>query len=220
MINCPHNTLDGSRMVCHWPDCCKNGSGRLDGECLDAKGSYDPGIGINLIGGRQIDLRYPRVEDILITDIAGALSKICRFAGHVPNFYSVAQHSVLVSRALPESLALAGLLHDASEAYLNDITRALKHSPEMVGYRQLEDRMQRTIFRAFNLPEDMDASIKRADQELAHIEMRTMLFGETLLMSEVPGSLPFYIEPLCPGVAEEMFLMEFVKLTRFVDTIS
>lgn len=56
----------------------------------------------------------PRVEDVRISDIAHALSMLCRFAGHTRGFYSVAQHSVLVSRLCSQQDALWGLLHDAS----------------------------------------------------------------------------------------------------------
>jgi len=80
---------------------------------------------------RPFDLLNPRAEDILTTDLAHALSLVCRFNGHCAHHYSVAQHSLLVAYIIekeggtPEE-QLAGLLHDGTEAYISDLTRPLK----------------------------------------------------------------------------------------------
>ncbi|AVO51243.1 phosphohydrolase [Ectopseudomonas mendocina] len=80
---------------------------------------------------RAFDLLNPRAENVLTTDIAHALSLVCRFNGHCAWHYSVAQHSLLVAYIIekeggtPEE-QLAGLLHDAAEAYISDLTRPLK----------------------------------------------------------------------------------------------
>jgi len=76
--------------------------------------------------GRRVHIADPLPDEIDIEDIAHGLSHTCRFAGHVPLYYSVAQHSLLVSELLDERTAMWGLLHDASEAYLHDLTRPLK----------------------------------------------------------------------------------------------
>jgi uncharacterized protein len=97
----------------------------------------------------------PNCEDIDILDIAHALSNICRFTGHCREFYSVAQHSVMVAELLwnqhlDYEMALAGLLHDASEAYLIDVARPVKHSPDFEFYRTAEAKLQNVINDCFN----------------------------------------------------------------------
>ena len=125
----------------------------------------------------------PQPVDVTIEDIAHALSMLCRFGGHVDEFYSVAQHSVLVSlvvaRFQPDNHALhrAALLHDASEAYLIDLPRPIKRDPTMYGYRAAEERLAavteawlRLPLGAFEWP-----AVKRVDAALLMTEARDLL---------------------------------------------
>jgi len=81
---------------------------------------------IQTISGRKFPLAEPDPNQIDIEDIAHALSMLCRFNGHCTQFYSVAEHSMHVSHEISNDLALAGLLHDAAEAYLGDVPSPLK----------------------------------------------------------------------------------------------
>lgn len=116
--------------------------------------------------GKIIDLRNPSPVDINIPDIAASLSKICRFGGHSREFYSVAQHSVLVSLMAPIELRGPALLHDATEAYLGDVIKPLK---EILGdvYTQLEHAFEEAIVKRFYwlYPDGVDykAEIKKYD---------------------------------------------------------
>lgn len=81
--------------------------------------------------GLYFDFADPRAEDVCIEDIAAALSKLCRFNGHVSRFYSVAEHAVLVHDLVAgaggsDEECFAALHHDSGEAYYNDITTPLK----------------------------------------------------------------------------------------------
>ena len=134
---------------------------------------------IRLRSGQYIDLLAPEVEAIYLEDIAHALSQICRFGGHTATFYSVAEHSLLVASLLwrqfgdPE-LAAVGLLHDATEAYLGDMVRPLKHSPAGEGFRSVEANLEAVIARRF-FPHRTDPfgidDVKAADEAALVYEM-------------------------------------------------
>lgn len=87
--------------------------------------------------GKRFDLLEPDADMIDPWDICHSLAHLCRFNGHTREFYSVAQHSCIVAELVPEEHKLAALLHDATEAYLGDITRPLKQW--MPDYRGFED---------------------------------------------------------------------------------
>lgn len=104
---------------------------------------------IRTFTGKYIDPFNPKVEDICIEDIAHALSMIPRFGGHLPVFYSVAEHSMKVLDKLifqPVHIQLEGLLHDASEAYLLDIPSPIK--ARIPQYKEAEIRLMNVIFDA------------------------------------------------------------------------
>jgi len=119
--------------------------------------------------GIWLDLENPTPDMITIKDIAIGLSRESRFNGHTEKFYSVAQHSVLCSRLVPEWVALEALLHDATEAYLKDIPTPLKDMlPE---YKKIEQRLDAVIRRAFGFPELQSFYVKDADNEALLHEM-------------------------------------------------
>src|SRR6266516_3714044 len=111
---------------------------------------------IILASGKWFNVFDPKPEDIDLKDIAHALANQCRFTGHVREFYSVAQHSVLVSQFCDASDAQWGLLHDASEAYLSDIARPIKKHPDFGPfYLKVEDGLTAAIMKAFDLTKDI-----------------------------------------------------------------
>jgi hypothetical protein len=130
--------------------------------------------------GKHVNPLDLRAEDIDIRDIAHALACCNRFAGHGKQPLSVGQHSVMVSRLCEVTsriAAIQGLLHDASEYTLGDVTKWLKASPEFVAYREAEARVQRQIFERFDCPVKLLPSVEAADKLMLRFEGER-IFGQ------------------------------------------
>jgi uncharacterized protein len=160
----------------------------------------------------------PNPDDIDAGDIAKALGNQCRFGGHSRAFYSVAQHSSIVSDLVLErggsaDLAFAALLHDAAEAYLVDLPHPLKHRSELgPPYRRAEKLLERAIRERFDLPEDM-SEIKPVDKALLAAERRA--FSQVAWhWPELDGAAPLdiEIEPWGPARAAREFQARFDRL--------
>lgn len=116
---------------------------------------------IQTVSGTKVDLLDPKPDQILIEDIAHALSPICRFTGHVEKFMSVAHHSVIVSNLVDPEFAFDGLMHDATEAYVNDLSRPLKNLlPE---YKVVEERFALAIAEKFGVTHPLPNPAKITD---------------------------------------------------------
>lgn len=167
--------------------------------------------------GHIIHPLAPDPNAVDIDDIARSLSQQCRFLGHTQSFYSVAQHSVLVSEAVPHEDALWGLLHDASEAYLCDLPAPIKREPEMATYRVAEERVMACIAFKFGFPSEMPASVAEADKILLATEFRDVTSVDDLnwIVDEC-GCRPWHkrITAWPPAVAEDRFLTRFRELTQ------
>ena len=156
----------------------------------------------------------PDTEKVCIEDIAHALAYQCRFGGHSSKFYSVAEHSVNVSKLCGREDALWGVLHDASEAYLVDVPRPLKELPEFAAYREAERRLQRVIVVRFGLSPEQPASVTEADDTMLWIEAHSLLGSiEEDMIRDIPLPLEMEIvSPLLPAEAEQLFLDRFKEL--------
>jgi hypothetical protein len=157
----------------------------------------------------------PRPADIRLEDVAHSLSLQCRFSGHCSHFYSVAEHSVRVSRACDLHVALWGLLHDSSEAYLVDLPSPLKDANVALGalYRRAEDRLLRAVAVRFGLPVEIPHEVGGADLILLATEVRDLMVGGSLWQS-LPTPLDEKIIPWSARAAEQAYLARFAELTQ------
>lgn len=149
--------------------------------------------------GKYVNPCEPDLNMICIEDIAHALSMQPRFGGHLPVFYSVAQHSVQVCLSVWNEIRLAALLHDASEAYLIDVPRPVKQ--QLPNYKEIENGLMLVISEKFVFSWPMHDSIKTAD------EMALRNEWECLMLQKY--SMEVWDQP----TAKAKFLEMFHRLT-------
>jgi hypothetical protein len=162
---------------------------------------HNTGQGV-LLTGEVIQTNNIHTNEIDIEHIANALGNICRYGGQVKQFYSVAEHCVMMTRlgAYNDQFKLKILLHDAAEAYLGDVVTGLKqYLPE---YRVIERILQAKIHAKFDcLPSDIEtARIKSLDQLAFRIEVAD-LYSNRPYMRE--------LEYWNPREASKIFLETF-----------
>jgi 5'-deoxynucleotidase YfbR-like HD superfamily hydrolase len=172
-------------------------------------------------------------ENINIEDIAHALALCNRFAGHTRVPVSVAQHCVYVSRVAralgwadlalcngdADKIGFQGLLHDASEAYLGDVTKWLKEDPAMSAYRQAEARVQDQIYRKFGCWVLDHRLVKEADRVMCRFEAERTMPPMTWSPDYPPIDKAMrarigHWRPWSWQTAEEVFLAEFRLLNK------
>lgn len=170
--------------------------------------------------GRRVGLLDPDPADITIEDISYSLARLCRFGGHCRSFYSVAQHSVLVSTILEDrplredyndwDLLMQGLLHDASEAYVMDLPSPIKQL--LPKYKEIELGIEEAIWIKFGL-NARSHLIKQADNIALATETKQLMVN-TMDWSIMRGITPDHrkIVPLSPVDAETDFVKQFYFL--------
>lgn len=138
----------------------------------------------------------PNPEEIDIKDIAYALAFQNRYAGHA-GLYSVAQHSLAISRLTRPENALWGLLHDAEEAYLPDIPSPVKRF--ISEYKTAGKKLHAVICQKFGMAVEEPAEILELDQRIVVNEM-------TELMPEFPFEFEFKDKALSIDFAAAAYL--------------
>lgn len=175
-------------------------------EQTDTRGNF-----ITTYSGAKFFIDECNIWDIPFEDIAHSLSMNCRFNGHVKYFYSVAEHSVIVSYLVPRQDALWGLLHDVTEAFCTDIPRPFKSL--ITGFDEFEEKLAKNVARHFGLPEELPDSVKYIDKNIVANEA-------AVLFKSPPDWLQFYddvgarskIIGLMPDIAEQEFTARYHAL--------
>ncbi len=173
---------------------------------------------IETFTGQRFTPLAPTPEMIWVEDIAHALSNLCRFNGHVREFYSVAEHSVRVSWVLEEwgedeDVQFWGVNHDAWEAYAGDWATPLKQSEIGAGYRLAEARGMRAICQRFSMAETMPEAVRIADAVMLATEARDLMpFKPEHWRGLMVKPLEDRIAPWSPKEARQRFLARFHDL--------
>ena len=155
----------------------------------------------------------PNPDDICIEDVAHALAHQCRFTGHCKSFYSVAQHSIIVSNLVSgKEDRRWGLLHDASEAYLTDVARPVKHSPAFAEYRKAEALVMKAVCKKFGLEGMMPSTVHAADN-IALASEAYCLMGDVSSWGLSEDDMKrVAVYPIAPDRAEAAFLSLYWSL--------
>lgn len=175
----------------------------------DGKGFY-----IRTFTGKKLYWEHVEDHEFDYRDIAHALAMKCRWSGHTKQFFSVAQHSVMVSRLVAPEHKLDALFHDLSEAYMPDFPSPLKWFLRDQGFTVLSDmekRLERAAAKRLGLAFPRDPSIKQADLVMLATENRDLMPpGEERVGMVAP--LPEKIIPWSPATAKFRFLGEYARL--------
>jgi len=175
--------------------------------------------------GKQFFPLDPDPADVCVEDIAHHLSQTCRFVGACRKFYSVAQHSVYVAQLCGLTFRMHGLMHDAAEAYVGDISRPIKGRVHLVGanydkddmtvraFRDVEDRILWAIYQGLHLGNVGHFSeVREADEVMLSTEARDLMAKPPKSWGALPAPLAMKISPWPAEQAEAEFLKLFNAL--------
>lgn len=171
---------------------------------LDPTKKWDWVGTIETANGYYVDIVNIDADMISLDDIATSLSKICRFNGHLPSHYSVAEHCVWVARWVREQGAspqeiMTGLLHDACEAYVGDMMRPLKRLPEMAEvFKPIEERAMSAIQKKLGGLYPHTELVHLADHQAYEWEAATIRTGKR--------------SGLSPEKAKDLFINEYIRI--------
>jgi len=171
---------------------------------------------IETFTGIKFEFLNPKEEQIDIIDIAHSLSMQVRFTGHCCKFYSIAEHSLLVSELCPDEYKLYGLLHDASEAYLTDVASPIK--PFLQNYKMMECKVMNAVVKKFNLPEFFPDEVHDADMLALRIEIDQLMKSQgkdwainKIMTDPIPK---LFTQGLTPEDAFTEFMIKFKELSK------
>lgn len=182
---------------------------------------------IQTLDGHRFFLHEPESSQIDPKTIGVALSQKCRFGGHCQEFYSVAQHSVLVAELCErDDLKLAALLHDAHEVYsgFGDVLSPAKQylaqvAPAFLAFlKEHEERIDRAIATRFGFDPDLfkHPSIALADRIALATEARDVMGPKPWPWEAMPEPDQFPIIPIGHQNARLSFMAAMKKYRKEV----
>lgn len=182
--------------------------------------------------GRRFYTLNPHPDDVDLADIAHSLALTARFNGHTKYFYSVAEHSVILSHLVAPQNALWALLHDAAEAYLGDLVWPLRQNmniwrpdstgdDEPVTVQQVEERLLRAIAWAFKLSWPIDDEIIQSDHQIL-VDEKKQVFNDQISWGEqLRGIQPLgaILKFWGPDEAERQFMTRWKEIQSLMQDV-
>jgi uncharacterized protein len=171
--------------------------------------------GIQLYSGAFFDYENPQKSAVQIEDIALALSNVCRFAGHVSHFYSVAQHAVNCSFIVAPEYAYDALLHDTAEAFTNDIPTPLKFAVPV--FKELEVRIERAMAAKFDFSFPLPEAVKLADLQMLKLEkekLKPHASGDWEVLAGVIAADVAALADMTPWTPEQAYAAFMLRYTE------
>lgn len=167
---------------------------------------------IALYKGKSFDYLNPGAWEFDPIAVARSLSKLCRYTGHCIDFYSVAQHSVLVSQLVSPELAYIALFHDAAEMVMGDCNSPLKQL--LPDYKALERKVELALFPIIGIPYPLPDEIKHIDVALREYEQRDFMYINSNPQHIFPSgyAVPYPIKSLTHDEAFHLFMERYNEL--------
>ncbi len=159
--------------------------------------------------GKEFWFPYPTIDMFSVLDEAHALSNLCRFGGHVSQFYGVGNHCVLASKYINSNdpyIQFEALHHEIEEAYMIDLPTPIKYLPDMIMYRTIAKEIKR-VGRQFHQLNPVESPlVKEVDLRLLFTEKRDLMPKGGRKWKNNVEPFDFTIEPMSPKEAEQAFL--------------
>lgn len=168
---------------------------------------------MRLRSGAYFDFENPHPDDFTLSDIAGALSKLCRFGGQCNRFYSIAEHcchcyDFAKVPGRHSHFLRAVLMHDAAEAFCNDLVKDLK---ELIPqYKEIEKRIERCIDEKYQTSfRYAHTMIKRIDSAMLVCEKKQLFTDDGVLWKDeaIVEQVNITLQCWPPHIAEYEFLL-------------
>lgn len=175
---------------------------------------------ISLLSGATFNYNKPEESNVTLEDIASALGNVCRFSGHLPRFYSVAQHLVNTSYIVSPENAFTALMHDTAEAFTNDLPTPLKWALPI--FKELEVKIESAMGAKFGFQYPYPAEVKEADTimlmlEKYHVKQCDQYwpgYSDDYPRTSVEKYLPVVdLTSWRPSIARNKFLARYEELT-------
>lgn len=160
---------------------------------------------ITTLTGIELDLAAPDKSMIVLEDISSGLAKCCRWAGQIRQFYSVAQHSCILFKMVPDHLKALALFHDAPEAYFGDHTKPYKLLLGPIA-DEIEGRFRDVIWGMYGCDASLYPELKEYEKRLEGLERQFLKHGDDREWIPLMESLGLHPGAWLPSAAELNFM--------------